>query len=128
MKIKQGLNLILIQYPDLKGGCEMVDLSKVQSHLILCQGASCTKNGAMELTQSIRRAIQGEKLVPFIHTTISKCNGQCQNGPIVIQYPQGNWYGRLQSESASSLVQSVKEKKVWTEKLIYSFDENNESN
>lgn len=105
----------------------MVDFSKVQSHLILCQGATCTKNGAMELTQSIRRAIQRKNLVPFIHTTISKCNGQCQKGPIVIEYPQGNWYGWLQSESASFLVQSVKEKKVWTEKLIYSFGENNKS-
>lgn len=103
----------------------MIDLSKVRYHLILCQGATSTKNGAEELTRSIRSAIKRDNLVSSIHTTISKCNGQCQNGPIVIEYPKGNWYGWLQPESATFLVRSVKEGTVWTEKLIYSLSENN---
>lgn len=84
-----------------------MDVENITTHLFLCHGKSCTKNGADEVTQAIRVTINECKLTDTIHTTKTLCNGQCSSGPIVISYPQGNWYGKMTSDVGKELICSI---------------------
>ena len=60
------------------------DLTKVISHLFLCNGSSCKKNDGEHVTNSFREAIADAGLHETVHTTKTLCSGRCDDGPIVI--------------------------------------------
>ncbi|WP_052737752.1 ferredoxin [Bacillus sp. SA1-12] len=72
-------------------------------------GKTCTKNGAEEVTDTIRGELKNLELLNEIHTTKTLCNGQCKHGPIVVLYPQGTWYKEMNKEKSEELVQQLKE-------------------
>lgn len=102
----------------------MVDLKQVTTHLFICNGATCLRYGGDQVASSIRQEIREQGLSKQIHTTLTKCNGQCHHAPIVIEYPQGNWYGQLKPELATSLIRSIQRYDILKENLVYSLGEN----
>jgi (2Fe-2S) ferredoxin len=80
------------------------DLVKVRHHLILCEGEPCSKRGACEITTAIRAEISRLQLDESVHTTRTRCNGRCEDGPIVIVYPEGVWYSDVSVESSAEIV------------------------
>ncbi|MFJ8260692.1 (2Fe-2S) ferredoxin domain-containing protein [Rummeliibacillus sp. NPDC094406] len=68
------------------------NLSGMKSHLFICNGSSCMKKGAEEITLAIREEIAQLGMDEQIHTTRTRCNGRCKDACIVIAYPQGSWY------------------------------------
>ncbi|MCY8159728.1 (2Fe-2S) ferredoxin domain-containing protein, partial [Bacillus licheniformis] len=68
------------------------DLSNMKHHIFICNGSSCNRAGAEELTQVIRQEISERELDDVIHTTRTRCNGRCQDKCVAIHYPRGTWY------------------------------------
>ncbi len=83
------------------------NLEGMQTHLFICNGSSCMKKEAEEITQAIRDEIQLQALDKKIHTTRTRCNGRCKDACVVIAYPQGNWYRVPTTEHARALVQDL---------------------
>lgn len=52
-------------------------------------------NGAEETTKAIRSESKGLGLTNEIHTTLTLCNGRCQDGPAAVVYPDGDWYKNM---------------------------------
>ncbi|KAB7704403.1 (2Fe-2S) ferredoxin domain-containing protein [Bacillus aerolatus] len=98
------------------------DLSNTQHHVLICNGSSCNKAGAEELTQVIRKEIAARGLDDTIHTTRTRCNGRCQDKCVVIAYPRGEWYKDLHPEDASLFVDSLLVDKDYTGKVSHSFN------
>ncbi|TCP62142.1 (2Fe-2S) ferredoxin domain-containing protein [Baia soyae] len=101
----------------------MVDLTQVRTHLLICNGKTCLRNGGSYFASTIRQEIDRQGLTEQIHTTLTKCNGQCQQGPIVIEYPQGNWYGLVRPGLATKLIQAIQEGYILEEYLIHTLEE-----
>jgi (2Fe-2S) ferredoxin len=80
------------------------DLQKVKKHILLCNGGSCKKSGAEEVTDAIRASIIKQGLQDEIHTTKTLCNGRCNDGPIVIVMPDCIWFQKMQIELADQFV------------------------
>lgn len=80
------------------------DLSTTKHHLFICNGSSCKKGGAEELTQSIRNEISTNGLDQVIHTTRTLCNGRCHDKCVVISYPEGNWYKDMTPEDVPQFI------------------------
>lgn len=78
------------------------DLSNMKHHIFICNGSSCNRAGAEELTQVIRQEISDRELDDFIHTTRTRCNGRCQDKCVAIHYPRGTWYRDLKPEDVPS--------------------------
>ena len=98
------------------------NLSETKYHLMICNGGSCKKAGAEELTQAIRKEITERKLDSVIHTSRSLCNGRCKDKCVVIQYPEGNWYKNMSSDDAPKLIDSLISGEVMKEKLSHFFN------
>jgi (2Fe-2S) ferredoxin len=80
------------------------DLTKVQAHLFLCNGGTCKNKGAEESTKIIRETIHAHGLHDVVHTTKTLCNGRCDDGPVVIIQPNGQWYKEITPEVAKDFV------------------------
>lgn len=91
------------------------NLTKMERHLMICNGATCMGAGAEEVTQQIRDEIRTQKLDEVIHTSRTRCNGRCKDKCVVIDYPKGTWYSVQQEQTARSIVQGD----VAREAIIY---------
>jgi NADH:ubiquinone oxidoreductase subunit E len=58
------------------------DITKVKTHLFMCNGGTCKLRGAEESSAAIRAAITESGMDEEIHTTKTLCNGRCKDGPI----------------------------------------------
>ncbi|MCE7792193.1 (2Fe-2S) ferredoxin domain-containing protein [Salipaludibacillus sp. CUR1] len=83
------------------------DLSQTKSHILICNGGSCKRQGAEELTNSLREEISRRQLNTDIHTTKSYCNGRCQDACVVTVYPEGTWYKDLSESDVKPFIQSL---------------------
>lgn len=95
------------------------NLEGMTTHLLMCNGSSCNRKDAEEVTLAIRDEIAVRGLDEQIHTTRTRCNGRCKDAPVVIAYPQGNWYKVPTTQHARALVQdlqhdSLREHHVYT--------------
>lgn len=79
----------------------------MHTHIFMCNGSSCNRKDAENITLAIRDEIQLRNLDEQIHTTRTRCNGRCKDAPVVIAYPQGNWYKVPTEEHARALVQNL---------------------
>lgn len=91
------------------------NLTAMQRHLLICNGATCMGAGAEEVTQQIRDEIRQHKLDEVIHTSRTRCNGRCKDKCVVIDYPKGSWYSVQQEDTARAIVHEA----VPAEQIIY---------
>ncbi|MFB9328744.1 ferredoxin [Paenibacillus aurantiacus] len=80
------------------------DLSRTKHHVLICNGGSCSRQQADEVTHAIRAEIAHHAAEDRIHTTRTKCNGRCEDACVVIVYPEGTWYKNMTPESGKQLV------------------------
>lgn len=83
------------------------DLVGMQHHILLCNGSSCMKKGAEEVTLAVRDEITKLGLDEQIHTTRTKCNGRCKDACVVTAYPTGNWYNVPDEAAARTVVREL---------------------
>ncbi|MBD1380475.1 (2Fe-2S) ferredoxin domain-containing protein [Metabacillus arenae] len=98
-----------------------MNLDGVSKHLLICNGKSCVKKGAEEVTDTIRGELNRLDLYKDILTTKTLCNGQCKYGPIAVLYPQGTWYKEMNKTKSEELVRQLKENDnvILNSKLYY---------
>jgi len=100
------------------------DLRTTKHHVLICNGSSCKKAGAEEVTQAIRREISNRDLDSVIHTSRTLCNGRCLDKCVVISYPEGVWYKEILPEDAPTFIESILSHKGLESKIshIYTQD------
>lgn len=98
------------------------NLTDTRHHILICNGGSCYKAGAEELTQSIRKEITAKGLGPVIHTSRTLCNGRCQDKCVLITYPDGRWYKEISSEDAPHFIESLLTQNWMEEKVSHRFN------
>lgn len=75
-------------------------------HVFVCTTAGrhhCGGMGAEKLLQRLRDLVEDEGL-GWVRTTRMGCNQQHHQGPILIVYPDGVWYGNLRVEDVDEIV------------------------
>lgn len=97
------------------------DLSNTKQHVFFCNGSSCNRAGAEEVTQAVRKEISERGLDDIIHTTRTRCNGRCQDQCVVISYPQGTWYKDITPEDAPALVNAWINGEEYEEKVSHTY-------
>jgi (2Fe-2S) ferredoxin len=94
----------------------------LKHHVLICNGSTCMKNGAEEITQSIRQAISRKGLDNMIHTTRTRCNGRCQDKCVVVLYPEGIWYKQFQPSDALAFVEALSEGVRYEQKVSHYYE------
>lgn len=73
-------------------------------HLFVCTGPTCSQQGAEETLQALQKNIEEQNLRKNVRVTLCRCLGQCGNGPNLVIYPEGIWYGHMEEKEVGRLV------------------------
>jgi (2Fe-2S) ferredoxin/SAM-dependent methyltransferase len=79
-------------------------------HLFVCtqqkpEGVpSCPASGSMAVLGALDREIQARGLNRDVQLTTCGCMGLCDEGPVMVVYPAGTWYRRVQPSDVSEIV------------------------
>jgi len=81
-------------------------------HLFVCtqqkpEGIpSCPASGSFAVLGALDREIQVRGLNHDVQLTTCGCMGLCDEGPVMVVYPEGVWYRRVQMSDVSEIVGS----------------------
>ena len=88
-------------------------MSKVKQHYFVCTNArppfaqpSCGPEAGNQLLVRLREEVEKRNLANDIKITSCGCLGPCENGPVIVVYPEATWYGKVQPEDLSEIVES----------------------
>ncbi len=113
--------------PRIKSPAELEDFRKeILSHrdpskpcITLCSGSACHATGSGKVAAAIEQEIEKQGVETDVVFRRTGCHGFCEQGPIVVMYPEGTCYLRVQPEDIAEIIsETVKEKKV-VERLLY---------
>ena len=57
--------------------------------------ACCTASGSAAVLEALNNELAACGLRDEVQVTTTSCMGTCENGPVMIAYPQGVWYSKV---------------------------------
>jgi sirohydrochlorin ferrochelatase/(2Fe-2S) ferredoxin len=76
------------------------------THVAVCTNQTCAADGSPAVLERLRQAARdSDDCDPRI--TRTSCLGRCGEGPMVAVYPDGVWYGDVDTDDADSIVASL---------------------
>jgi (2Fe-2S) ferredoxin/predicted O-methyltransferase YrrM len=67
---------------------------------------SCPASGSLAVLDALDRQLQARGLENEVQRTTCGCMGLCDEGPVMVVYPAGVWYRRVQPSDVSDIVDS----------------------
>lgn len=97
-----------------------------EKHLFICtSGKTCPKKGPVdEILAIIKNGIKEKGLKNKIRVNKSGCLDWCDEGPVMVCYPEGIWYTDVQLEDAQEILEEHLVKGNPVERLIYKKENN----
>ncbi len=95
-------------------------------HLFVCtqqkpEGIpSCPASGSLAVLQTLDGEIQARGLNRDVQLTTCGCMGLCDEGPVMVVYPTGTWYRRVQPSDVSEILGALLRDGRPVERLIWS--------
>jgi (2Fe-2S) ferredoxin len=92
-------------------------MKKPDYHIFLCSSfrgteakGKCLKKGSLELIPHLEEELADRGINAMVSTT--GCLNLCDEGPVMIIYPQAYWYGGVSDEDAiNEILEALKEEK-----------------
>ena len=98
----------------------MAKLKKVTHHLLVCSHKHCIKQGGRDVGRELKRALKELPPDRRAMLTAVDCLDQCDDGPVVVVYPDGVWYGAVDEQAAREIAeQHVGHGRVVERKILH---------
>ena len=78
-------------------------MSRSRCNVLICTGGGCVASGALELSASMRAAIEKHGLEGEVQVFETGCLGPCAAGPVAVVYPDGILYQNLKPADAERI-------------------------
>ncbi len=91
----------------------------VRSHILVCGGTGCTSSGSIKLIDALNEEIKAAGLAEEVKVVQTGCFGLCALGPIMIVYPDGTFYSRVEVSDIPEIVSEHIVKGRVVERLVY---------
>ncbi len=92
----------------------------IRSQVLICGGTGCTSSGSKTLIKEFEEQIDKNGLSEEIKIVRTGCFGLCALGPVVIVYPDGTFYSRVQKDDVREIVEEHLLKGRIVDRLVYS--------
>jgi NADH-quinone oxidoreductase subunit F len=87
--------------------------------ITLCSGSACHATGTGKVAAALEEEIKKQGVEAEVVNRRTGCHGFCEQGPIVVIYPEGICYLKVQPEDMAEIIsETIKEKRV-IERLLY---------
>ncbi|MCX7779498.1 MAG: NADH-quinone oxidoreductase subunit NuoF [Negativicutes bacterium] len=94
-------------------------MDRVRSHVLICAGTGCTSSGAKKVESAFQEQLAQKGLAKEVKIVETGCHGFCEMGPLVIVYPEGVFYVRVQEDDVADIVETHLLKGRIVERLLY---------
>jgi len=64
----------------------------------------CTASGSAALLEALNNELAACGLRDEVQVTTTNCMGTCEDGPVVIAYPEGVWYSKVAPQDVRQIV------------------------
>ncbi len=78
--------------------------SKYERHVLVCGGTGCTSSGSPKLIAKLEEEFAAKGLTEKVQIVKTGCFGLCERGPILIVYPEGSFYSRVELDEVPRIV------------------------
>ena len=78
--------------------------SKYERHVLVCGGTGCTSSGSPKIIEKLKEEFAAKGLTDKVQIVKTGCFGLCERGPIMIVYPEGSFYSRVNVDEISRIV------------------------
>lgn len=78
---------------------------KYEKQVLVCGGSGCTSGKSRKVYEAFEKEIAAKKLGKKINLVMTGCFGLCAVGPVVVIYPEGTFYTKIQPEHVSEIVE-----------------------
>ena len=97
-----------------------VNDGNVRKHVLICGGTGCTSSKSAQIKAEMEKALVEAGIQNEVQVVYTGCFGLCALGPIVIVYPEGTFYSRVEVKDAAEIVNEhlVNDRPV--KRLLYS--------
>ena len=75
-----------------------------RAHVLVCSGTGCTASQSPQIIEKLEREIASHGLNKEVKVVKTGCFGLCAEGPIIVVYPEGVMYYRIQVEDVPEIV------------------------
>jgi (2Fe-2S) ferredoxin len=90
-------------------------MPKFTCHLFVCcnrrepghSRGCCDPEGTEALRERFKQELKKRNLGPLVRANKAGCLDQCEQGPNVVIYPQGIWYGGVKLEDVPRIVEET---------------------
>ncbi len=78
--------------------------SKYERHVLVCGGTGCTSSGSSKIIEKLEGELAANGLTDKVQIVKTGCFGLCERGPIMIVYPEGSFYSRVNIDEIPRIV------------------------
>ena len=79
--------------------------SKYERHVLVCGGTGCTSSGSPKIIEKLKEELAAKGLKDKVQIVKTGCFGLCERGPIMIVYPEGSFYSRVNVDEIPRIVE-----------------------
>ncbi len=91
-----------------------------RAHVLICGGTGCTSSGSKAIEEEFQKQLKLNDLESEIKLVKTGCFGLCALGPVVVIYPEGAFYSRVNVEDVAEIVSEHLLKGRIVKRLLYS--------
>ena len=92
----------------------------IRNHILICGGTGGTSSGALNVMDALNTELEKYNLQDEVKVVMTGCFGLCALGPIMIVYPEGSFYSRVDAEAIPEIVSEHIVKGRIVKKYLYS--------
>ncbi len=90
-----------------------------RSHVLVCGGTGCTSSGSQKVIEAFEKHLKDKGIDKEVKVVQTGCHGLCELGPVIIVYPEGVFYSRVQEEDVEEIVSEHLLKGRIVKRLVY---------
>ena len=90
-----------------------------RSHVLVCGGTGCTSSGSQKVQEAFKKHLKEKGIENEVKVVQTGCHGLCELGPVIIVYPEGVFYSRVQEEDVEEIVSEHLLKGRIVKRLVY---------
>ena len=79
-------------------------MALVRAHVLVCTGTGCVASGSRQVIAKLNEELKAQGLDKEVKVVETGCQGFCEQGPLVIIYPEGTFYTHVHEEDVHEIV------------------------
>ena len=91
----------------------------IRTHVLVCGGTGCTSSGSMKIGDALEQKLAEIGLQDEVQVVRTGCFGLCALGPVMIVYPEGTFYSRVELSDVDEIVEEHLLKGRPVERLVH---------